>query len=710
VYLGWKHFKEQEQAYTLVPLVKGGGSRVVAMPLTSCKTDIYQTCKNFFFPEGNSIFGNEDNMLFSLTNFKGEKVEESIKVGREYIPFNLCNYMEAHKIRTVRLYLQSRKIDGSDDDDDLLSSAFDHDLNQEGSLIGPYLERQSLVSRSLLHQNKTIKEYQESLKADERKAASRERENEESKRKKRIQNARADRVVPEPDDEFVTVKVRHITMGLQSRKFPKTSRMAAVCDWAGSLSPDPENFTIYHLRVVQKPSEELSDRCTYLMVEEEHGTPGLLESDDEVQFWGFGTVSKNNNEPLPDLNYPEDEDVQEVDSCLDHYYAFILNDSDSTALCCEEQDSITFNGDNNEIFRDYKTTAEDVRAQPGVPKKELRELLDGLAKEIAYTSISKFNISRSFVWEGAERALTRKSFCAKNKMSVKFTDDIGNSEGAVDLGGPMKEFFTLVLQWMVTSQLFCGPEHHKYISFQSTCLEGNDYFFAGTLIAMSLVHGGAGPQCFAHNMFEALHRVPDKVAITIEDVYDRELQSSLEKLSNSGVLDLAGMLQPTQTTDDIRKIAEMTAKWFVLGRARPALESFLNGLSTLGVLDALTHNPDVFRPAFCYYPEKLTAESTENLFQVFQSPVGSNKAVTESLVLSRWHDYLQDIEEGEDSLTFNDILFFSTACKVLPARKIYPTIQFLHHPEACGEKSRFPKANTCSNILYLPVVHTTYEA
>ena len=426
------------------------------------------------------------------------------------------------------------------------------------------------------------------------------------------------------------------------------------------------------------------------------------------------------------LNYPEDEDVQEVDSCLDHYYASILNDGDSTALCYEEQVSITFNGDNNEIYRDYKTTAEDVRAQPGVPKKELHELLDGLAKEIDYTSISKFNISRSFVWEGAKRALTRKSFCAKNKMSVKFTDDIGNSEGAVDLGGPMKEFFTLVLQWMVTSQLFCGPEHHKYISFQSTCLEGNDYFFAGTLIAMSLVHDGAGPQCFAHNMFEALHRVPDKVAITIEDVYDRELQSSLEKLSNSvskeeavqvmngstlqGVLDLAGMLQPIQTTDDIRKIAEMTAKWFVLGRARPALESFLNGLSTLGVLDALTQNPDVFRPAFCYYPEKLTAESTENLFQVFQSPVGSNKAVTESLVLSRWHDYLQDIEEGEDSLTFNDILFFSTACKVLPARKIYPTIQFLHHPEACGEKSRFPKANTCSNILYLPVVHSTYEA
>ena len=224
VYLGWKHFKEQEQSYTLVPLVKGGESRVVEMPLTSCKMDIYQTCKNLFFPEGNSIFGNEGDMLLSLTNFKGEKVEDYIKVGREYIPFNLCNYMEAHKIRTVRLYLQSRKIDGSDDDDEFLSSAFGDDLDQQDSLISPHLERQSLPSPnqessvidstldipslasssgessligSTLKRQSLIseqdEEYQRSLKADERKAASRKRENDESKGKKRVQNARADR-------------------------------------------------------------------------------------------------------------------------------------------------------------------------------------------------------------------------------------------------------------------------------------------------------------------------------------------------------------------------------------------------------------------------------------------------------------------------------------------------------------------------------------
>ena len=110
------------------------------------------------------------------------------------------------------------------------------------------------------------------------------------------------------------------------------------------------------------------------------------------------------------------------------------------------------------------------------------------------------------------------------------------------------------------------------------------------------------------------------------------------------------MLQPIQTIDNIRKIAEMTAKCFFLGCARPALESFFSGLSTLGVLDALKQNPTAFCVAFCYYPEKLTAKSTENRFQVIQSPVESNKAVTES-------NGMIDIEEGEDSLIFNGIFF-----------------------------------------------------
>lgn len=426
-------------------------------------------------------------------------------------------------------------------------------------------------------------------------------------------------------------------------------------------------------------------------------------------------------------------DGEQKTNWLDSYYASILDTGTSDPIaaftCFEDDDSFSFSGDNNEDVDDQRSYQEiegEFASESTTEKKELNEILSHLAMEIDPTNISKFNISRSFIWEGAKRGLARKSFSAKNKMSVKFTDDVGNSEGAVDMGGPMKEFFTLAIQWLLTSQLFCGHEHHKFLSFQSKYLEENDYYFAGVIIALSLVHGGPGPQCLASIMFEALVYGPGKVSVSVEDVYDNELQSSLQMLQSSTckeeamqvmndaklltILDFAGTLQPIQTTADIKKIAVMTAKWFILGRAHAAIESFENGLATLGVLDALKENPDAFRPAFCYYPVELTAEIIESLFRVTQSPFGSNKAVTESLVISRWHDYLQDIEEGEDSVTLTDILFFATGCKVLPARKIYPSIQFLHESDACGEKSKFPKANTCSNILRLPVVHTTYDA
>ena len=96
----------------------------------------------------------------------------------------------------------------------------------------------------------------------------------------------------------------------------------------------------------------------------------------------------------------------------------------------------------------------------------------------------------------------------------------------------------------------------------------------------------------------------------------------------------------------------------------------------------------------------------EQLFRPNTSPVGYSKALTESLVLSRWSDYVQDIEDTETSdITLSDILFFTTGCKVLPQRALPATVEFLHEGQ-----SRIPTANTCSNILRLPVMHSDYES
>ena len=407
---------------------------------------------------------------------------------------------------------------------------------------------------------------------------------------------------------------------------------------------------------------------------------------------------------------------------LDNYYASILVEPPGTITENYLSDS--------ESDTSPSETQIDVQAVTCHPVKPAHELLNEMAAQINTGCLTKFNIARNFLWEGAKRAVSRKSFSSTNKVSVKFTDDSGTSEGAIDWGGPMREFFTLILQYIHDSQLMCGPENNKFLSFNVKCLEQNDYFTAGLLVAMALVHGGQAPHFLSPVLYEALitEGIP---AVSLPHVYDHELKSSLQALLDadivekakrytgegnlSTVLDLAGTLaMPIKNLDDVKKIVAETSKWFVVGRCKPVLESFQDGLSALGVLEAVKTYPDSFRPLFCDLPDKLTAERMDKLFRPNTSPIGSSKALTESLILSRWSDYLQDIEDAEDVedsiITLSDILFFTTGYKVLPQREIAITVEFLHEPAGSEGLSRFPTANTCSNILRLPVIHGDYDS
>ena len=396
---------------------------------------------------------------------------------------------------------------------------------------------------------------------------------------------------------------------------------------------------------------------------------------------------------------------------IDDFYASILNEepSSSGVNLSDSEDNISESSH---------------KVSPEMPSKPVSQVLEELAVNITNDGITKLNIARNFIWEGTRRALTRKSFKPSHKISVKFTDDSGQSEGAVDWGGPMREFFTLALQHIHDSNLLCGPENQKFLSFDVKRLEENDYFVAGQIVAMSLVHGGPAPHFLSPLMYQALiSNIP--LNVQIDDVYDIELKSSLKALRDattvdeakrytaegtlSTVLDLAGTLAiPINTVDDVQKFVLCTAQWFVLGRCKPVLESFRDALSCLGLMDAVRKYPNEFKPLFCDKPEKLTAESLERLFTVQGSPVGSSKSITESLVLSRWSDFLQEIEENEESaITLADVLFFCTGSKEMPQRAatISPAIAFLHDQE-----SKFPTAHTCSCVLRLPVVHATYES
>ena len=75
------------------------------------------------------------------------------------------------------------------------------------------------------------------------------------------------RVPLEPTECFVTVKVRHVTMGKQERRFPSSSAMSSVFDWIGSLCEEPENFTLRDaLALPLHPSNPIVDRTMIYMV------------------------------------------------------------------------------------------------------------------------------------------------------------------------------------------------------------------------------------------------------------------------------------------------------------------------------------------------------------------------------------------------------------------------------------------------------------
>ncbi|XP_034068261.1 G2/M phase-specific E3 ubiquitin-protein ligase-like [Gymnodraco acuticeps] len=69
-----------------------------------------------------------------------------------------------------------------------------------------------------------------------------------------------------------------------------------------------------------------------------------------------------------------------------------------------------------------------------------------LSAKITNTSCSRFNMNRANVWDGAIRGFKGASFDPSHEMSVKFTDDEGQTEDGRDTGVPKREFLTLLME------------------------------------------------------------------------------------------------------------------------------------------------------------------------------------------------------------------------------------------------------------------------
>ncbi len=86
----------------------------------------------------------------------------------------------------------------------------------------------------------------------------------------------------------------------------------------------------------------------------------------------------------------------------------------------------------------------------------IKQILEELATKINSNQTCKFNINRAYVLDGAVRGFTRLSYNPNNRMVIRFSDDKGKYEEAIDLGGPRREFLRLLLVALMQSSMFEG--------------------------------------------------------------------------------------------------------------------------------------------------------------------------------------------------------------------------------------------------------------
>ncbi|XP_035850153.1 G2/M phase-specific E3 ubiquitin-protein ligase-like [Sander lucioperca] len=270
-------------------------------------------------------------------------------------------------------------------------------------------------------------------------------------------------------------------------------------------------------------------------------------------------------------------------------------------------------------------------------KVTLERIMEQIASRVNNDSTVRFNIVRRNVWDGASRAMGRSNFSPEKKVDVKFTDDYGISEGAVDNGGPTREFFRLCLHEIKDKiGIFEGPLNAKVLTCNSKAMKDNGYFYAGQIMAMSIAHGGQSPCFLSELLYECLIKGPDNVKVKTEHITDEETRSQVQSILRA------------ETESQLQEAVAQAASLISLAghNVRITLENKKTLLWTwhTGVLDALQRYPLQTKCLFVKAEKGLTATDVENLFEIIYSERGSNAFREECRILAFWQDYLQDAE------------------------------------------------------------------
>ncbi|XP_045919327.1 G2/M phase-specific E3 ubiquitin-protein ligase-like [Micropterus dolomieu] len=255
----------------------------------------------------------------------------------------------------------------------------------------------------------------------------------------------------------------------------------------------------------------------------------------------------------------------------------------------------------------------------------LPDIVANLSLPIDHKKVSRFNISRANVWDGAVRGLKRTTYSETCDMLVKFTDDTGVLEEGIDTGGPRREFLTLLMKHLKDRPIFDGPEGHRILVYNANAVREDEYYLAGKMIAVSVVHGGPGPHFLSEDLVHYLAGQPSFKA-TNNLITDEEIGKALQEIENAASLDAlqecmmrhstmlqtAGCLRHEATVEEKKEIVSDYLQWYIIDRNSSVIERFRDGLSTLEFLNALQQHPTLLAPVLYHSESRITVFEPQN--------------------------------------------------------------------------------------------------
>ena len=280
VYAGWQHYDRRQKRYMSVRLINGGGMRNIDIPIEATKAEIINQLKAVFFPDGTCIFGKTFEMQFTLGNFKCEEVSEE--------NFTLSGYIHRNRLTKCRLYLLSKlyedMISSDSDSEDLqlfvnsMSSGVSKGKHLTGESSSSVFSEGKPKCSEATGSSSQVTTFEDDLADVNHKDSSQEitfqdEMNSVDRSDDMVLKLRAAIVPDEPsesDEEIVTVSVRHVSLGVQKRRFSNSNQISAVYDWVGSLAIQPRTFRLSTCDVVHLiPSMPITlvDKCLIQMVE-----------------------------------------------------------------------------------------------------------------------------------------------------------------------------------------------------------------------------------------------------------------------------------------------------------------------------------------------------------------------------------------------------------------------------------------------------------